>query len=436
MKSKIILFALVLCSNFIVAQTNQEISYVYINRAEASYYEGKLDEAITLFDKAMKYITEISESRVAKVGMLLHYELKDFQKAKIFSTQYFALEINKNTDDYLQMLEVYVNIQEELEKQKAEDLRLQQEKIKQKLEKRRRDSLSIIWNKKSEALTIKVDVIKPFNQYGVAIYQKDNKVGLLSENGVILVGHNKNAASLGKDDYIILLNKIYKPTKVYCFNSKTNNGFFLPNVTKFNLPSTNFGVVVASKTKGKLIAYPNNSLDVMIYDIGNKSFINDPISSERLKELKKQNFIDKYSKDGKVKIDGERYYIGTHFGGGIYPLFNENKTIYGYFLAANGKILPHQDYNYLGFFSNGRAQVVNINEQFWIDQNGIRYEESNDEVFTYNGNSEIAKLGEGKYQIHKNIDDKSVIVFGDKKLPSLKEYLNKGSLLKNNALKK
>ena len=161
MKFKVFFLVLFISTTSFFAQTNSEIANVYLNRAEASYFENKIDESLKFFDKAMKYITEIKESRVAKIGMLLHYKIKDYQKAKIFSKQYFDLEINKNTDDYQYMLDVYVNIDEALEAQKAEDERLQRERIAAEKRKRHLDSMTVIWNAKADELVLKFDAIKP-----------------------------------------------------------------------------------------------------------------------------------------------------------------------------------------------------------------------------------------------------------------------------------
>jgi hypothetical protein len=423
MKTKFTLLIFVLCVNLQFAQTNNEIANVYLNRAEVKYIEKDVSGALVLFDKAMKYIQEISESRVARIGMLLHYDIKDYQKAKIFSKQYFDLELNKTSDDYINMLEIYVNIDEALEAQRLNDLRIKQERLAQERKKQLIDSLKILWHKKSEALAFNADQIRPFNLNGVAEYSKDGKIGLLSDAGKTLFPHKGYEASLGNDTFKLLLNTAKEPTKIVAYNTKSKEHYELPNVVSFNLSSSHYGTLVDTNTH-LLVFYPDNSKDVIVYDLAGKTALKEKISLERLKELKKMDAIDKYDDDEfTVKINGDWYAIASHLGGGIYPLFTEDKTLHGYLLAANGTLLPQVNYNYVGYFSNGRALVQNANEQFWIDQNGVKYELPNDLVEDYQGSTTINKLEEGKYQLLKHNYGKKVIVLDGVELPILEDFI-------------
>lgn len=423
MKTKLLFIALVLCANLQFAQTNTEIANVYLNRAEVKYIEKDLDGALVLFDKAMKFIPEITESRVARIGMLLYYDIKDYQKAMIFSKQYFNLELNKTTDDYMNMLDIYVNIDEALEAQRLQDLRLQQERLALKQKKRERDSLRVVWRKQSETFVFNANEVNSFNQYGVAEYIKDGKLGLVSETGTVVIEGEDYIASIGNSTYKLLLNAVENPTKVLVINTSTKASYELPNVVNLNLSSTHFGTLVDTNTH-LLVCYPDNSKEVIVYDMANKSVVKEMISPERLKELKKMDAIDKYDDDEfRVKIDGDWYHIAAHLGGGIYPLFTEDKTLFGYLLAANGKLLLQESYNNIGYFSNGRAIVQNADEQFWIDQNGEHYQFPNDLVEDYQGDTKVDKIGEGKYQFMIQKNGKKVLVLDGKELPVLEDFL-------------
>lgn len=423
MKFKFTLLLVVL-NLFAYSQTNSEIASVYLNRAEAKYIEKDMEGAMELFNKAMKYTPEITQSRTAKLGMLLNFEFKDYPKAKIFGKQYFNLELNKETDDYMNMLDTFVSIQEAEEEEKKELERQEKIRLAQEKAQRQRDSLTVIWNEKSSELTFKANNIKSFNENGIAIFKQNDELGLVDDRGNVVLQPSKYSFAKESNNLILLFDKEENPTKISIFNTITKEEKALPNVSSFNLSSTHFGKVLEMRNH-ILVTYPNNSDDVLMFDLNKFKQLNDKITEERLKILKKEDAIDKYDDDElTIKKDGEWYKVGSHLGGGIYPLFNENKQLFGYLLAANGKILLKQSYNSIGYFVNGKAQVQNANKTFYIDQNGMHYDSDDRQIKKYSGTTEVKKLNDGSYQFFINENGKQVIILGDKKLPLLKDFLD------------
>ena len=160
MKKQILTLLSILCFTFSFSQSNEDIAKVYINRAYNAIQESiDYKEALVQFNKAMEYTDTITSSKVAMLGTFIHYEVNNLEEAKSYAKQYFLLERKKSSDEYLELLGLYVTINEELEKQNAEEKRLEEERIKKEKELRKIDSLKIIWQSKSDTFSLKVDSI-------------------------------------------------------------------------------------------------------------------------------------------------------------------------------------------------------------------------------------------------------------------------------------
>ncbi|NCP21871.1 MAG: hypothetical protein GW847_07720, partial [Zetaproteobacteria bacterium] len=120
MKKLIILFFIVLspCST-LFSQSNSEISGVYLSKAEKNYKNLEIDQALINFNKAIALKDTINDANTARLGVLIYYELQEYEKAFNYAKRYFILEKNKRSDDYQQQLELFVNIKDELDKLKA-----------------------------------------------------------------------------------------------------------------------------------------------------------------------------------------------------------------------------------------------------------------------------------------------------------------------------
>ncbi len=106
-------------SNLLFSQTNEEIASVYMKRAEKSFKEKDTYQAIMSYNKVLKYIdiNTSSDISVPKFGMVLFAKANKYSEAKACSKDYFRLVSDKTTDEYLNMLELYVDIVDKLEDQ-------------------------------------------------------------------------------------------------------------------------------------------------------------------------------------------------------------------------------------------------------------------------------------------------------------------------------
>ncbi|VAV84216.1 hypothetical protein MNBD_BACTEROID02-2001 [hydrothermal vent metagenome] len=425
MKIKIIVFIFFCTSLHINSQTNSEIAGVYIKRAEQSFQKSEIENSLKIFNKALKYIDTISDSRIARLGMLLHYETKEYFLARSYSYDYFKLVKDKTTADYDLMLEIFVNIMEEIDEFKIEQKRLETERKIEEAEQRRVDSLKRVWSSNSEKFIINIDSLSKFNGNNIAVYKKGDAYGLIDDLGNIAEEATNYKHVISYDNFILLLRDKEKPTKIYCYNSNTKKGFVLPSVETFNSKSTHYGKVMLPRGNGDLVTYPNNSKKVFVYNLVSKEFKADKDQIVLLKELKKNDIIDKYNKEGQVKINKAWYYLGGKIGAGIYALYKGENRLHGFLNTSNGNVLSQEYYNHLGAFYNGNFELIENDKTFWMNDEGIRQEVNRDESGKYHGLSRFLKLREGEYQIIQNIDGQDYIVLGNEKLINQKAFIAK-----------
>ena len=159
---------------------------IYVKRAEDSFYNLEIDKSLEIFNKALKYMDSIPNSRVAKLGTLLHYEHKNYFEARSYARLYFQLETDKSTEEYGTMLETVVNIQDEIDEFIIEQKALKVKRLKEERETRRLDSLNNLWTNLSRAYTIKMDSIYKFNQYNLAVFSKNGQLCIMDDVGTIV----------------------------------------------------------------------------------------------------------------------------------------------------------------------------------------------------------------------------------------------------------
>jgi len=132
MKKLIITTLLILSAGCLLGQTNREIANVYLKKAQNHYAKLETDIALINFNKSIKLLDTITRSSVAKLGVLIHYELQNYKEAQYYAKLYFLLVKNKKTDDYQKLLELYVEIRDELDVQQAEEKKLEEQRLKER----------------------------------------------------------------------------------------------------------------------------------------------------------------------------------------------------------------------------------------------------------------------------------------------------------------
>ncbi|MGK0325004.1 MAG: outer membrane lipoprotein-sorting protein [Polaribacter sp.] len=417
------------------AQSDKAIASVYIKRAyEAIETNVNYEFAQTYFEKAMKYTDSILDRRIAALGSRIYFEvhhkqptekvqLEFLEKAKGYSMQYFNLATSTKSEEYIQNTEHFIMIEETLEILKNQIKENEIERLRKEKELRKIDSLKTLWLNKSESLSIKVDSIYKFNKNNVALYNNNNFIGLINDLGEVLLEAKEYVDALSFDGYVIFKNKIDEPTKLYSFNTNNNTGFHIPSISDFNSLSTHYGKVMLPRGNGRLVTYPDNSYEPMVYDLNLNQIVKISNKKELFKNLKKADVIDKYNKDDEIKIGKTWYNFGGHLGGGVHPLYTvKGYDLEGFLCSVDGKLLrTASDYQFIGAFYNNKFQALKGAQIFWVNQNGTKVSAAKDEAEKYTGNSKLTKLENGAYQIMK--DD--MIVLRDEKLEKLVDYLTK-----------
>ncbi|PQJ69194.1 hypothetical protein [Polaribacter butkevichii] len=432
------LFLTLLCLftfTLINAQSNQDIANVYIKRAkEAIETSINYKEALVQFNKSLKFMDTITDRNVASLASLIYYEnylyqstdkerLVFLKKAESYSRQYFLLTNNKTSEEYASNLENLILIKETIEEIEIKVKKEEEERIRKEKEHKKIDSLKTIWKHKSETLSLKIDSIYAFNANNIALYTKAGNFGVIDDRGRILLEATTYQDGLNAEGFILLKNTKEEPTKIYCFNTNDKNGFLLPDVSAFNATATHYGKLMLPRGNGRLVTYPNNSSEPMVYDLNVKKIVKVSDNVELFKSLKKDDIIDKYNKDGEVKVHKEWYLFGGDLGGKIYPLYTENMyDVHSFLCAASGKLLSAESgYKYIGAFYEDKSQVIKKDKVIWIDQEGAKVSAAKDAYKNYKGDSKVVKLEAGIYQILRN----DVIVLGDEELEKMGEFLRK-----------
>ncbi|MFD2917361.1 hypothetical protein [Psychroserpens luteus] len=410
------------------AQTDLEIGSVHLDRAEQSYLDNNMREARKHFDKAILYIKEITDSRVARLGTLLSYDIKDYTKAKILAKRYFELEKDNTKDSYKEMLVLYVTIDDDIKLREIEEERLRLERIKLENEKRHLDSITNLWTQKSSAFLLDIDDVKAFNKYNLAIYRKAGKLGLIDDRGTIIIEANTYEYAIDHDGYILFTDDEMKPTRVFCYNISTKEGYQLPSVTQFDNQAYDYGKFMLPRTNGLLVTYPTNTANVLVFDLNTKQFQSIEDKKEMLKTLKKNDIIDKYNKELQIKIEKDWFELGNTVGGGIHAIYNEKNELHGFLSTSEGKIYSSNYYSHLGAFCDGKFQIIENGTSGWMDAEGLKFDSKPNESGNYSGNSKYVKVKAGQFKILEKNNDSEMLILEDEKLLLLQDFIEKHSV--------
>ncbi len=425
MKKTLFILVFMLSSTFFYGQTNEEIAGVYIRKAQKNYSKIEIDEAAKNFNKAIKLLDTINRASIARLGTLIQFELQKYDVAKKYARYYFKLVKNKKSEDYTQLLDLYVTIEEELEKVELEKLKQENARLAREKEARRIDSLKTVWQKKADALTLKITSIDAFNKNNISIFKSGEFVGIVDHLGNIIVKADTYKAVKNYDGLILLLDKAKEPTKIYSYNTHTKSGALLPSISEFNTLSTHYGDVMMPRGNGTIVTYPNNSFKAFIYNVNTNQFAKITDEKALFKELRKTDKIDKYNKEGEVKLGKDWFSFGGHIGGGVYVLYKQGYKLHGFLCSLDGTVLKTNNYQGIGAFHNGKYHVINDSESYWVNQNGTKVSDPTNETGKYTGNSKIVPLEKGGFQIHQKIDGYDYIILGNEKLEFLEDFLRK-----------
>ncbi len=410
------------------SQTKREIANVYFKKSREALKSINYPLALSNFDKALKYVDTISKAKNAELGTLINYELKNYDSAKQFAKQFFALNKNKSSERYNDMLVLYVEVEERINKIEEKKRLEEEKKVAREKGLKKIDSLKKNWKLQEKKFILDVDSLYKFNKNRFALFSKDKKYGIINDRGEILLDAEKYGYGVGFDSYFLLTDKRKEPTKIYCYDSNNKKEIVLPAVSEFDEKSNYYDQIMPPRGNGLLIAYPSNSVKTLIYNLKEKEYIRIPNLQDLLKDLKKSEKIDKYNKKKRtVKVNKNWYRFGSDLGGGIYSLYDiEINKIAGFLMTNTGGnpvVVESSGNLFLGAFYNNKSQGLQNDKTIWVNDIGREGEPPNNEDGKYRGTVSVKKVDKGGYKL---IEDGSVFL-KDKKMEPLVNFLKRNN---------
>lgn len=430
---KVLLLVFFCFSTQMYSQSNDEVAKIYLNRAEKNFNSNNTAEAIKAYSKAMKYIDleTTSDISIPKLGMVLYSDIKDYNKAKEYSKNYFRLVTDKTSDEYLRMLELYVDIVDNIEeggsvtqpKQPAraattipansrntnrttEPQEVVSERIKTSYSRPKKGGYTQLElaEEKAYPSTIIADRTYPFNANGIAVFEESGKLGLINDQGRVFLYPEEYKDFVQYEGYIILKNRKVNPSKLYCFNSNINFGFILPPVREYNGVSTHFGEVMMPRANGILVTYPDKSLNIMKFDLNRGEFIVKSSPVDMIKALEKlggtiEHRINRKENILEVKMGTDWVVLGSHLGGDIYPLFRKDYSIYGYAFNKSDSNSEKRVMSHLGPFFDEKIQASSSKDNWWLDRRSRLIKPETVIEKKYKGAAQIIEVSAGTYKV-------------------------------------
>ena len=428
-KNTLLLIACTLFFGLGFSQSNEEIASVYIKKARINFDSLQIDEAKVNYEKAIKLLDTIQKESVERLGTLIHFKLGNLNEAKHHAKLYFNLAADHQSDEYLNQLDIFVTIEEKLDSIKKVEEAKELARLARLKELKRIDSLKTVWTQNSNAMSLSIDEINPFDSNGLATYKKGEFYGIIDHTGKIILKANNYKAVRAYDGYILLLDNSIEPTSILCFISNTKESFLIPEVSTFNELATTYGKVMIPRGNHLLVAYPNNSLQTMVYNLKTRTYETVIDTKTLFKELKKADKIDSSNyKEGKVKINKVWYNFGGDIGSKVYSLYTSTYDLYGYLFHYDGAVVTVDEFDFLGSSYKNRIPAIKSNKQIWLDQNRNITTAPENEAGNYVGTTKVVKLANGNLQLQKTENGKTTIFLKEDSMDLMNAFLKQNNV--------
>ena len=403
-------------------QSSSEIAEIYLVKSEEQLQDKELAKALVYFDKAKNLLGNESTAKMEEIGTMIYFQLENYPVAKEHAKNYFDLTTEKGTERYNEVLYLYVDIEEKIEAENKIKAELLAAEMLRKKEQHRIDSLTTLWFTKSSKLSFVADTIYSFDKNGVAIFKNDKGFyGVINDSGSELVSPGTYSNFYHNDGKIILMEGAKnQSSKVVVFKTDTKETISLPQVSDFNSLATNYGKVMLPRENNLVVMYPNNSKNVLVYDIDAKDYKSNSKLMEYYEYWKDHKVIKKFNKENQIKIDKDYLDFGGDLGG-FSAFYNEDDSLFG-FISLGGSILSSSQYKYLGTLNNGALEAITIDgTSIWLNEKGRTIQKPINKNGIYKGTIVLVKT-DSKYQF---VNEKNEIIKDGASLVSLDEFLKK-----------
>lgn len=430
---KLIIYIFLFSGLLVYSQaSDRAIVNAYIKRAENAMENLECKQALKNFNKALSRLDTITNRKIARLGSQIYFELHHKEEtlkeqlsflniAREYLNQYFRIYKKDKTEEYASAIDDQLLFEDTLEELENKIKEQEAEELRMKIEREKIDSLKTVWKNTSKRLSLKIDSIFEFNKNNIALIKNKGFYGLIDHFGSIIINADEFKDVICFDGLYIFKNTEIDPTKLFYYNSFTKISYQLPLISDFYTLSTHFGKVMLPRGNGRLVTYPNNSTKAFVYDLNVRKVVRVANEKELFKNLDKSDAIDKYNKDGQVKVNKEWYNFGGHLGGGIHPLYaEEGYELKGFLCSLDGRFLNVvRDYQNIGAFYNGKFEALKGTERVWVNQNGTKVSKAKNEAGEYKGSVKVIKLEDGSYQLMKD----GYIILRNEKLEKMSEFL-------------
>ena len=425
MKNRILLLFSLLITVVIFGQSKNEIAQVYFNKAELAMEKIDYKLAKINFNKGVAYLDSITTTKVAQQGAFIYYELKEYEKAKGYASTFFKVSLDKTSEHYSQMLELYVDMEDIIAKKKEEAAEKARVKLAKEKALKKLDSLKKVWLQKEAKMVLDLGDLYSFDKNGIALYKKNGYLGLINDTGEILIAADTYKDVKANEGYYLFIDDVDAPVQLYSYNSNTGKRVQVIEPSNLDEELTDYGVVTLPRGNGRLVMYPNGYTNTLVYDLEVEKFVRVGGLKELFKDLKKNKKIDKYDeKEGTIKIGKKWYVFGGHVGSNVFSLYGvEDKAIKKFLFAGVEDEEPvvrrKNDIGVVGAYHNNKFNTINEEQSLWLNNNG---EEASPPIYDdkYKGATKVVPV-KGGYHFTKE----GLVFLGDKKLEKLEDFLKK-----------
>lgn len=418
-------FIVLLTVSVLFGQSKTEIANIYFQKAEKFMEKIDYASAKISFEKGLTYLEGITSKDVAQQGAFIYYELKEYTKSQSYASSFLKISTIKTSEDYMQMLELYVDMEDIISKEKEVKAKELQVKLEKERELKRIDSLKNVWVSKKEWFTIGVDSLYSFTSKGVALYEKGKYFGLINDVGEVVLEADTYKDVRKNEGYFVFLDDVNSPKDIYSYNYKSGKSIKIIAPSTHDEDLKDYGMIMLPRGNGRLVMYPEGSSKTLVYDLEEEKFIKVGDLKVLFKDLKKAKKIDKYDeKEGTIKIGKIWYLFGGHIGSDVYTLYSvEDVELKSYLFIGDDeeevKMFKKKDVGFFGAYHNNKFEATKKGNTLWYTNDG---EEGSPPIFNdkYKGLTEVVKV-KGGYQLVKS----GITILGSEKLEKLPEFLQK-----------
>ena len=181
---------------FSYAQSNGDLAKAYYNRAEKSYASNDYNAAIDDLDKAIGLLEGKSFTKIEYLFTQCYYHKKDFQNAQILLRRFFNLNPKTSTSMYAELINLTLEINDEVDRQRKEEIAEQKRLYEQQLKEQEYENML-----RNIAATLKEDISYKINEF--LFYEEGKPYAVVTRENLSTSDDERSILIFYGDKYII-----------------------------------------------------------------------------------------------------------------------------------------------------------------------------------------------------------------------------------------